>query len=144
MGRLDGKVAVVTGATGGIGEASVRLFAAEGARVLAADVEDERGRRLEEALKGRVLYRHTDVSKEEDVRDAVKAAVDNWGRLDIMFNNAGIVGAVGPIEEVKVEDFDRTLRVNLGGAFLGIKHAADSAASLSWVAHYTSGAPSSG
>jgi NAD(P)-dependent dehydrogenase (short-subunit alcohol dehydrogenase family) len=124
MRRLEGKIAVVTGATGGIGEASVRLFAAEGAKVVAADVEDERGHRLEQELKGRVIYRHSDVSKEEEVRDTVKATVDNWGRLDVMFNNAGIVGAVGPIEKVNVEDFDRTLNVNLRGTFLGIKHAA--------------------
>ena len=124
MGRLEGKVAVVTGATGGIGEASVRVFASEGAKVIAADVEDERGHRLESDLKDRVIYRHTDVSKEEDVKNTVKVAVDTWGHLDIMFNNAGIVGAVGPIEDVKLEDFDRTLRVNLRGAFLGIKHAA--------------------
>jgi NAD(P)-dependent dehydrogenase (short-subunit alcohol dehydrogenase family) len=124
MGRLEGKVAVITGATGGIGEASVNIFAAEGARVIAADVEDERGRRIEKGLNERVIYHHTDVSKEEDVRDVVKAAVENWGRLDVMFNNAGIVGAVGPIEGVKVEDFDKTLEVNLRGVFLGIKHAA--------------------
>ncbi len=124
MGRLDGKVAIVTGATGGIGEASVRLFAAEGAKVVAADVEDERGGRLEASLKGKAVYRHTDVSSEEDVAGLVKSAVDRWGRLDVMFNNAGIVGAVGPIEQVKLEDFDRTLSVNLRGCFLGIKHAA--------------------
>jgi NAD(P)-dependent dehydrogenase (short-subunit alcohol dehydrogenase family) len=123
MGRLEGKVAIVTGATGGIGEASVRLFASEGAKVLAADVEDERGRRLEARQKGNVVYRHVDVSSEEDIKGAVKAAVDKWGRLDVIFNNAGIVGAVGPIEAVKVEDFDRTLRVNLRGVFLGMKHA---------------------
>ncbi|MGD0803961.1 MAG: glucose 1-dehydrogenase [Candidatus Bathyarchaeia archaeon] len=123
MGRLDGKIAVVTGATGGIGEASVRLFAAEGAKVVAADIDDERGKRLESGLKGRVIYNHIDVSNEADVKNVVEAAMDNWGRLDIMFNNAGIVGAVGPIVDVKVEDFDRTLGVNLRGAFLGIKHA---------------------
>jgi NAD(P)-dependent dehydrogenase (short-subunit alcohol dehydrogenase family) len=124
MGRLDGKVAIVTGGTGGIGEASVRLFAAEGALVVASDVEDERGRRIEEKYRGRVVYHHVDVSSEEDVRNTVKAAVDSWGRLDVIFNNAGIVGAVGPIEGVSVEDFDRTIRVNLRGVFLGIKHAA--------------------
>jgi NAD(P)-dependent dehydrogenase (short-subunit alcohol dehydrogenase family) len=124
MGRLDGKVAVVTGATGGIGEASVRVFVSEGARVIAADVEDERGNRLASKIGGNVIYRHTDVTREDDVCDVVKIAVDKWGRLDVMFNNAGIVGAVGSIEGVKVEDFDRTVRVNLRGAFLGIKYAA--------------------
>ncbi len=124
MGRLEGKVAIVTGGASGIGEASVRLFAAEGARVVAADVEDERGRRIAERFGGNVIYQHTDVSSEDDVRDTIKATLDAWGRLDVMFNNAGIVGAVGPIEGVNVEDFDRTIKVNLRGVFLGIKHAA--------------------
>jgi NAD(P)-dependent dehydrogenase (short-subunit alcohol dehydrogenase family) len=124
MGRLDGKVAIVTGGASGIGEASVNLFAAEGAQVIAADVENERGRRIEMKHMGRVVYLHADVSLEEDVRSIVKAAIDSWGRLDVMFNNAGIVGAVGPIEGVSVEDFDRTIRVNLRGVFLGIKYAA--------------------
>ena len=124
MGRLDGKVAIVTGGTGGIGEACVRLFASEGAHVIAADVEDERGKRIESNNR-RVVYLHTDVSLEDDVRNVVKTAVDSFGRLDIMFNNAGIVGAVGPIEGVSVEDFDRTIRINLRGVFLGVKHAAN-------------------
>jgi NAD(P)-dependent dehydrogenase (short-subunit alcohol dehydrogenase family) len=123
MGRLNGKVAIVTGGASGIGEASVRLFAAEGAKVVAADVEDERGRRIAERFGGNVIYQRTDVSSEADVKDTVKAALDAWGRLDVMFNNAGIVGAIGPIEGINVEDFDRTIRVNLRGVFLGIKHA---------------------
>ena len=124
MGRLEDKVAIVTGGASGIGEATVRLFASEGASVIIADVEDERGRRLAASFEGNVIYRHTDVTSEDDIRDTVKAAVDKWRHLDIMFNNAGIVGAVGPIEGVKVEDFDKTIRVNLRGCFLGIKHAA--------------------
>ncbi len=123
MGRLDGKVAIVTGGASGIGEATVRVFASEGARIIAADVEDDRGKRLADKLEN-VVYRHTDVTSENDIRATVKAAVDTWGHLDVVFNNAGIVGAVGPIEGVKVEDFDRTVRVNLRGCFLGIKHAA--------------------
>ncbi len=124
MGRVEDKVAIVTGGASGIGEATVRLFVSEGARVIAADVEDVRGKRLAASFKGDVVYHHTDVTSEDDVRDTVKAAVDTWGRLDVMFNNAGIVGAVGPIEDIKTEDFDRTIRVNLRGCFLGIKHAA--------------------
>lgn len=124
MGRLEDKVAIVTGGASGIGEATVRLFASEGASVIVADVEDERGRRLAASFEGNVVYRHTDVTSEDDIRDTVKAAVDKWRHLDVMFNNAGIVGAVGPIEGVKVEDFDKTIRVNLRGCFLGIKHAA--------------------
>jgi NAD(P)-dependent dehydrogenase (short-subunit alcohol dehydrogenase family) len=122
MGRLDDKVAVITGGASGIGEASVRLFAAEGAEVVIADVQDERGGRLASELGAE--YVHADVTREEDVEAAVSHAVDVHGRLDCMFNNAGIAGAVGPIESVTVEAFDRTVAVLLRGVFLGIKHAA--------------------
>jgi NAD(P)-dependent dehydrogenase (short-subunit alcohol dehydrogenase family) len=122
MGRLDGKVAVITGGASGIGEASVRLFAGEGAEVVVADVQDERGGRLASELGAE--YVHADVTREEDVEAAVSHAVDVYGRLDCMFNNAGVAGAVGPIESVTVEAFDRTVAVLLRGVFLGIKHAA--------------------
>jgi NAD(P)-dependent dehydrogenase (short-subunit alcohol dehydrogenase family) len=122
MGRLEGKVAVITGGASGIGEASARLFAEEGAEVVVADVQDERGRGLASELG--VEYVHADVTREEDVEAAVSHAVDVYGRLDCMFNNAGIAGAVGPIESVTVEAFDRTVAVLLRGVFLGIKHAA--------------------
>jgi NAD(P)-dependent dehydrogenase (short-subunit alcohol dehydrogenase family) len=122
MGRLDDKVAVITGGASGIGEASVRLFAAEGAEVVVADVQDERGGRLASELGAE--YVHADVTREEDVEAAVSHAVDVYGRLDCMFNNAGIAGAVGPIESVTVEAFDRTVAVLLRGVFLGVKHAA--------------------
>jgi len=122
MGRLDDKVAVITGGASGIGEASVRLFAAEGAEVVVADVQDERGGRLASELGAE--YIHADVTREEDVQVAVSHTVDVYGRLDCMFNNAGIAGAVGPIESVTAEAFDRTVAVLLRGVFLGIKHAA--------------------
>jgi len=122
MGRLDDKVAVITGGASGIGEASVRLFAAEGAEVVVADVQDERGGRLASELGAE--YIHADVTREENVQVAVSHTVDVYGRLDCMFNNAGIAGAVGPIESVTVEAFDRTVAVLLRGVFLGIKHAA--------------------
>ncbi len=122
MGRLDGKVAVITGGASGIGEASARLFAEEGAEVVVADVQDERGGRLASELGAE--YVHSDVTREEDVEAAVSHAVDVFGRLDCMFNNAGVAGAVGPIESVTLEAFDRTVAVLLRGVFLGIKHAA--------------------
>jgi len=122
MGRLDDKVAVITGGASGIGEASVRLFVEEGAEVVVADVQDERGGRLASELGAE--YVHADVTREEDVEAAVSHAVDVYGRLDCMFNNAGIAGAVGPIESVTVEAFDRTVAVLLRGVFLGVKHAA--------------------
>jgi len=122
MGRLEGKVALITGGASGIGEASVRLFVEEGAGVVVADVQDERGGLL--ASKLGAEYVHADVTREEDVEAAVSHAVDVYGRLDCMFNNAGVAGAVGPIESVTVEAFDGTVAVLLRGVFLGVKHAA--------------------
>lgn len=123
-GRLEGKVAVITGGASGIGEGTVRLFVDEGANVVIADVQDAKGERLADTLGGRALYQRTDVSEEADVRIAVKRALDEYGRLDCMFNNAGFGGAVGPIEEIPVEEYDRTMNVLLRGVFLGMKHAA--------------------
>jgi len=124
MARLDGKVAVITGGASGIGEATVRLFVAEGARVVVADVQDERGRRLAKELGGGVAYYHTDVLREDDVRDALAHAVAAFGRLDCVFSNAGILGPGGPIASIPVEGFDAAIGVMLRGAFLGMKHAA--------------------
>lgn len=122
MGRLEGKVAVITGGASGIGEASCRLFVAEGAEVVVVDVQDDKGQALADELG--MKYFHADVSVEEQVRNAIMFAVNEYGRLDCMFNNAGIAGAVGPIESVSVEAFDKTVAVNLRGVFLGVKHAA--------------------
>ena len=124
MKRLEGRTAIVTGGASGIGAASVRLFAEEGARVLVADMQAERGAALAEALGDAVAFRRVDVSREEDVKGAVDEAVERWGRLDVLFNNAGFGGAIGPIESTSVEDFDITFDVLLKGVFLGIKHAA--------------------
>jgi NAD(P)-dependent dehydrogenase (short-subunit alcohol dehydrogenase family) len=124
MKRLDGRVAIVTGGASGIGAASVRLFVAEGARVLIADLQEERGMQLAEQLGDAAAYRRVDVSREEDVRGAVDEAVSRWGRLDVMFNNAGFGGALGPITGTTVEEFDITFDVLVKGPFLGIKHAA--------------------
>src|SRR5206468_481797 len=87
--QLDGKIAVITGGASGIGEGTVRLFAQEGARVVIADVQDERGSQLAEDLGPTTTYLHTDVSDEEQVKAAVERAVEKWGRLDVIFNNAG-------------------------------------------------------
>jgi len=123
-GRLDGKAAVITGGASGIGEATARLFVGEGCRVLIADIQDEKGERLTEELGGDSLYLHTDVRREADVEAAVGLIVEAFGRLDCMFNNAGISGAAGPIESVSVEGFDEIVGVLIRGVFLGIKHAA--------------------
>ena len=122
MGRLDGKVALITGGASGIGEASARLFKAEGASVVIADIQDQRGEKLAEEIGAE--YVHLDVSCEDDVRSGIDYAVEQYGRLDCLFNNAGIAGAVGDLDSVTLEMFDKTLAVNLRGVFLGTKYAA--------------------
>ena len=123
MGRLDGKVVIITGGASGIGEASVRLFVQEGARVLVADLNEGKGRRLTGECGGSTLFKRTDVSKEEDVRSLVDHAVASFGRVDCMFNNAGVGGPAGPIEKTAVEAFDAAVSVIYRGVFLGMKHA---------------------
>ena len=124
MTRLADKTAIITGGASGIGAASVRLFAEEGARVLIADMQQERGESLAKELGDAVCFRRVDVTREEDVRAAVDEAMKRWGRLDCMFNNAGFGGALGSIESTSVAEFDLTFDVLLKGVFLGIKHAA--------------------
>ena len=124
MSRLANKVALVTGGGSGIGEATVRLFVAEGAAVVIADIQDDRGRRVAGELGPRAAYVHADVSREGDVQAAVAETVRRFGRLDCMFNNAGYGGVGGRIAEIPVAGFDETLGVLLRGVFLGMKHAA--------------------
>jgi NAD(P)-dependent dehydrogenase (short-subunit alcohol dehydrogenase family) len=124
MGRLDGKVAVITGGASGIGEAAVRLFAAEGARVVIADIQDQRGERLAGELGARAAYARTDVRAEADVERAVAGALDRWGRLDCVFNNAGAGGVTGGIEVISAAGFDDTMALLVRGVLFGMKHAA--------------------
>ena len=124
MGKLDGKVALVTGGASGIGAATVRLFAAEGARVVIADMQDDKGQDVARALGADGAFVHVNVTLEAEVQAAVETAVERWGRLDCLFNNAGFGGALGPIESTSVEEYDMTFDVLLKGVFLGIKHAA--------------------
>ena len=124
MGRLDGKVAVVTGGASGIGEGTVRLFAAEGARVVIADIQDGLGEALASQLGDAVVFQHTDVSREDDIRACIERATREFGRLDVLFNNAGFGGAVGPIDEITAAEYDMTMSVLLRAVFLGIKYAA--------------------
>ncbi|MFT6291451.1 MAG: NAD(P)-dependent dehydrogenase (short-subunit alcohol dehydrogenase family) [Ilumatobacter sp.] len=123
-GRLDGKVAVITGAASGIGAGTARMFVAEGASVVIADLQDAAGQALADELGDAARFSHCDVTEEADVAAAVDLAVSEFGRLDVMFNNAGIVGAVGRISEMSVEAWDNSMSINLRGVFLGIKHAA--------------------
>jgi NAD(P)-dependent dehydrogenase (short-subunit alcohol dehydrogenase family) len=124
MGRLDGKRAVITGAASGIGEATARLFVAEGAMVVLADLDELRGKRLAAELGERSRFVPTDVTLEGDVDRAVATSAEIFGGLDVMFNNAGVPGSVGGIEEIDVETWDQTIAVHLRGVFLGIRAAA--------------------
>jgi NAD(P)-dependent dehydrogenase (short-subunit alcohol dehydrogenase family) len=128
-GRLAGKVAVVTGGASGMGRATALRFCAEGAKVVIGDMNEANGKAtVEEA--GEAGYGdgfhfvRTDVAKEADVEALLDAAIDQFGRLDIVFNNAGVGGAIGPITHAAVEDWDYTLGVLLTGVMLGIKHGA--------------------
>ena len=124
MTRLSDKVALITGAASGMGAATARMFVAEGARVLIADLQEEAGGALADELGDAGLFARCDVSVEQDVANAVARAHERWGRLDCMFNNAGFGGAIGPIDETSAEDFDITMDVLVKGVFFGMKHAA--------------------
>jgi NAD(P)-dependent dehydrogenase (short-subunit alcohol dehydrogenase family) len=122
--RLDGLVAVVTGGSSGIGEATVRRFTEEGARVVVADLQVERGQELTSSLGDVARFLRCDVTVEAEVAAAIQLAVDTWGQLDVMFNNAGIIGAVGPIAETDTGAWLKTIDVLLHSVFYGCKHAA--------------------
>jgi NAD(P)-dependent dehydrogenase (short-subunit alcohol dehydrogenase family) len=124
MSKLEGRTAIITGGASGIGAASARLFVEEGARVMIADMQQERGEALASELGGAAAFHKVDVTRESDVHDVVADTVKRWGRLDCIYNNAGFGGALGPIDETSVEEFDMTFDVLVKGVFLGIKHAA--------------------
>ncbi len=126
MGRLDGKVAVITGAASGIGRATAIRFAGEGAAVVIADLNDEGGEAAVRDCKenaGRAVFQKTDVSAEAEIKALIARAIKEFGRLDIMFNNAGLGGAIGPIDETTVENWDKSMAILLRSVFLGMKFA---------------------
>ena len=123
-GRVSGKVVVVTGAASGLGESTARLMHAEGATVVLTDIQDARGQRIADELGDRSRYLHCDVTAEADVTNAIDTAMREFGRLDCMFNNAGIVGTHGGIDEIPIEEYEFTMTVLLRSVFLGMKHAA--------------------
>ncbi|XP_065855208.1 (+)-borneol dehydrogenase 1-like [Euphorbia lathyris] len=123
--RLAGKVAIITGGASGIGASTVQLFHENGAKVVIADIQDALGRALAQKLGQNAIYIHCDVSKEEEIRSLVDQTVNKYGKLDIMYNNAGIVDRpFTRFIESKKSDLDRLISINLIGAILGAKHAA--------------------
>ena len=120
MGRVDDKVAIITGGAQGMGAADARMLVAEGAKVLIADILDEPGQALADELGDAARYVHLDVSDEEQWQAAVGAAIAAFGKVNVLVNNAGIV-QVAPLKSLDVEKWNRVLAVNLTGAMLGIK-----------------------
>ena len=125
MGRLEGKVAIVTGGASGMGRATVERFVAEGAKVVVADLQDEKGAEVQEALGDAVAFLRTDVGSEADVKAMVDLAVDRFGGLHCLFNNAGFGGVSGPVDETALgTPYDNTWGAMFTGPLLGMKHAA--------------------
>ena len=120
--RLNGKVALITGGTSGIGAETARLFASEGAKVLIVGRSEEKGQALAEDLGENVIYEMADITKEEDIKNSVKATLKHFNQLDILFNNAGGPAGAG-IENVTQKDIDYGVHLLLASVILGIKYA---------------------
>ena len=126
MGRVEGKVAIVTGAGSGIGRASAMLLAKEGAKTVVVDRNAEAGEETVRMIReagGEAIFVKADVSEAEDIKKMVKTAVSTYGKLNILFNNAGLIAEVAPTAEATEEKFDETIATNLKGAFMGMKYA---------------------
>lgn len=122
-GRLNGKVVVITGAASGIGRGTVDLFVKEGAKVIAADIQDDKGARMEEEHGKALRYVRCDVTKEGDIKAAIDLAQKAFGRVDCLFNNAGTPGPLENAETLTAESFDSVMHLHVRAAMLGIKHA---------------------
>lgn len=126
MGKLDGKVALISGGARGQGAAEAQTFAREGAKVVFGDLRDDEGKKVESEIRaagGDAIYVHLDVTSEMDWQSAIKLAADRYGRLDILINNAAIVIPKVPIEERTAAEWDQVMAINAKGVFLGTKHA---------------------
>ena len=124
MGRLDGKVAIITGGTSGIGRGTVDLFLKEGAKVVCGDLQDHKGEEMVRELGDNFSYCRTNVAHEAEVKGLVEHAVKRYGKLDVIFNNAGFGGVGGELDQIDMgEAFDETVGVLLKGVFLGYKYA---------------------
>ncbi len=124
MARLDGKVAVITGATSGIGLRTAEMFVAEGARIVIAGRRAPEGEALAKKLGPACLFRRTDVTVEDDIRKLIDQAVDKFGRIDCLFNNAGGPAQTGGIEGLEADRFDTAMATLVRSVMLGMKHAA--------------------
>ncbi len=124
MARLEGKVAVITGATGGIGRAAARLFADEGARVALVDLDEAALQETVQSIgEDRASYTVADVTQPGQAQTYINEAVNRWGGVDALLANAGIEGALSPIPDYPIDVFDRVMAVNVRGVWLGIKYA---------------------
>jgi len=123
VGKIDGKVAVITGCASGIGKATAKLFIKEGARVVLGDIQDDLGKALTDELGPNAIYQHANVRSEDHIKTLIDLAVEKFGKLDIMFNNAGFGGVRGPIDETPTDAWDVTMEVMLRSVFLGMKNA---------------------
>ena len=123
--RLKGKVAVITGAASGIGAATAKTYVEQGARVVLGDIQDLPGEALAASLGGsaHAVFRHCNVTNEAEVEALVEAAVSEFGQIDVMFNCAGIVGAVGPMSTTPADEWKLTIDIMINGVFYGMKHA---------------------
>jgi len=120
MGRLENKVAIVSGSARGTGEATARRFVAEGARVVISDVRDEQGEKVAAALGDAARYVHLDVGSEDEWAACVEQSRSHFGRVDVLVNNAAILH-LAPLERTSLEDWERVIRVNQTGVFLGMR-----------------------
>lgn len=124
MGRLDGKVALITGGSSGLGEAMGKRFAKEGSRVIITDLNQERGRKIEKEISdagGEVRFYHHDVTQEDQWEKVIEQLLNEFGELNIVVNSAGTT-TIANVEETSFDDWKRVLSVNLDGVFLGTKH----------------------
>lgn len=124
MGKLDGKVAIITGAAGGIGIETAKLFLEEGAKLALVDLSEEDLKEAAESLNApdRVITIKADVSEEADVKNYVETTINEFERVDILFNNAGVTGKQTDIVDLELDDFKNIMSINAIGVFLGLKH----------------------
>ena len=124
MGKLDGKVAIITGAAGGIGIETAKLFLEEGAKLALVDLSEEDLKEAAESLNApdRVITIKADVSEEADVKNYVETTINEFERVDILFNNAGVTGKQTDIVNLELDDFKNIMSINAIGVFLGLKH----------------------